>query len=56
MSIHLPKRKKPDEYKDFFYDQLESTYDQTAGNGIEIIIGDLKAKIWQGRKIARLQW
>jgi hypothetical protein len=38
-------KEKEEEVKDYFYQQMEETYDSIPSNDIKVILGDLNAKI-----------
>ncbi|KAL4096954.1 hypothetical protein QTP88_021820 [Uroleucon formosanum] len=45
ISVHAPTEDKPQEEKETFYDDLESTINTLPNNNIQILLGDLNAKI-----------
>ncbi|PNF38233.1 hypothetical protein B7P43_G11852 [Cryptotermes secundus] len=45
MNVHAPTEEKEEEVKDYFYQQMEETYDSIQSNDIKFILGDLNAKI-----------
>ncbi|PNF31855.1 hypothetical protein B7P43_G08920 [Cryptotermes secundus] len=45
MNVHAPTEEKEEEVKDYFYQQMEETYDSIPSNDIKVILGDLNAKI-----------
>jgi len=45
ISVHSPTMDKPQEDKDTFYEELENTLNSIPNNRIQIILGDLNAKV-----------
>ncbi|PNF20430.1 hypothetical protein B7P43_G08115 [Cryptotermes secundus] len=45
MNVHAPTEEKEEEGKDYFYQQMEETYDSIPSNDIKVILGDPNAKI-----------
>ncbi|KAL4084248.1 hypothetical protein QTP88_028073 [Uroleucon formosanum] len=45
ISVHAPTEDNPQEEKETFYDDLESTINTLPNNNIQILLGDLNAKI-----------
>lgn len=45
ISIHAPTKDKSQEDKDTFYEELESTLNSIPSNRIQIVLGDLNAKV-----------
>ncbi|PNF29447.1 hypothetical protein B7P43_G04559 [Cryptotermes secundus] len=45
MNVHALTEEKEEEVKDYFYQQMEETYDSIPSNDTKVILGDLNAKI-----------
>jgi len=45
MNVHTPTEDKSQDEKDTFYEQLESTLNSILSNRIQIVLGDLNAKV-----------
>jgi len=48
ISVHAPTEDKSQEDKDMFYEKLENTVSSIPSNRIQIILGDLNAKVGKG--------